>query len=230
LGIAIAGGADGELGESIRGTLMLPLILLAVQLPLWILRAATGWCIVISGTEDYSMWMQSRQFRLQQILGATTVIAIALALARLGLPGLDNPNDTADPSLWLRLMLGCLLCGLWSAFSVLPCLWAAFVARNKIASTVAVAAYAVLMSVLVVVVISGILGRLPRIDQVVWFVCLFHGGLVFALLGGFHIARACGYVLLRPGRRQPPTTPTGTSPFADSSGPTPAATPNEVER
>jgi len=83
---------------------------------------------------------------------------------------------------------------------------------------VAIGIYAVLMSLLVVAVISATGGPGPPSEGVRLFV-LFHGGLAFVLLGGLHLARLCGYVLLRPGRIRPPVRPTGSSPFADSSDP-----------
>ena len=47
----------------------------------------------------------------------------------------------------------------------------------------------------------------------------FHVSLAFVLLGSLLAARGCGCVLLRPRRMQPPATPSGSSPFADSSDP-----------
>lgn len=198
--------------------LMLPIIFLAVQVPLWILRIVTGWCIVAGSSEDYSPPSESRQFQLQHMLGATTAVAVALGLASVGLRYLDNPTEGTDPSMWLGLMFACLMFGVWSAFSTLPCFWAAFVAPHKMASAVMIAVYAVLMSFLVLAVISAIAGSAPPGEAVLCFV-LFSGSLASVLLGGLHVVRLCGYVLLRPGRRGPPVRPRGSSPFADSSDP-----------
>lgn len=207
-----------DVGEMAKGMFMLPLAFLAVQLPLWVLKMATGWSIIVGGKEDSSPPSASRQFRLQHILGATTAVAAAMGLASAGLPYLGGPNGSADPLIWLRLMGICLICGAYSALSTLPCLWAAFVARNKTASTIIIAVYAVVMSLLAVAVVSAIVRSAPP-DRVVTGFILFHGSLAFVLLGSLHIARACGYVLLRPGRMQAPATPTGSSPFAGPSDP-----------
>lgn len=218
LGMAMLDAPRGGLAEMAMGMLMLPMIFLAVQLPLWVLRIVTGWCIVAGGTEDCSPPSESRQFQLQHMLGATTAVAVALGLASVYLRYLGNPVGRVDLSMWLGLMLTCLMCGVLSAFSTLPCFWAAFVARNKMSGAAMIAVYAVLMSLLVLAVISAIGGSAPPGEAVLCFV-LFHGSLAFVLLGGLHVVRLCGYVLLRPGRRWPPVRPRGSSPFADSSDP-----------
>jgi len=218
LGVTMIDGAGGELGETAMGMLTLPMIFLAVQVPLWILRIVTGWCIVAGGREDCSPPSEPRQFQLQHMLGATTAVAVALGLASVGLRYFENPTRRTDPSMWLGLMFACLMCGVWSAFSTLPCFWAAFVARNKMASAAMIAVYAVLMSLLVLAVMSAIYGSAPPGEVVGGFI-LFHGSLAFVLLGSLHLARLCGYVLLRPGRIRPPVGPRGSSPFADSGNP-----------
>ena len=218
LGVTMVNGSGEGLGEAARGMLIFPLIFLAVQLPLWVLRIVTGWCLVARGTEDCSPPGESRQFRLQHMLGATTAVALALGLASVGLRYSDIPSGRTDPSVWLGLMFACLMFGVWSAFSTLPCFWAAFVARHKMAGAAMIAVYAVLMSLLVLAVMSAIVGSAPPGEFVGAFI-LFHGSLAFVLLGGLHLARLCGYVLLRPGRRWPPVRARGSSPFADSSDP-----------
>jgi hypothetical protein len=200
LGMASVGPVEAEIA---RGTLTLPLILLAVQFPLWILKLATGWRIVLAGTQAPASPAQSRQFRLQHVLGATAVVAAAFGLASLGLPHADGPRPSAGTSLWLGLMLACLILCIVSAFSILPCLWAAFVARSKVAGAVAIAVYVVLMSALTVTVISAVGGPGPPGEGIRLFVPLF-AGLALEMLGGLHVARSCGYVLLRPRRTQLP--------------------------
>ena len=218
LGMTMAAVTPRDVVEMAKGTFMLPLAFLAVQLPLWVLKMVTGWRIIAGGTKDSSPPSASRQFQLQHILGATAAVAAAMGLASAGLPYFSGPNGNADPSMWLWLMLICLICGACSALSTLPCLWAAFVARNKAASTKIIAVYALVMSVLVVAVVSAIAGSTPPGKVMAAFI-LFHGSLAFVLLGSLHIARSYGYVLLRPGRMQPTVTPTGSSPFVDPSDP-----------
>ena len=211
VGIALADLHGPDIDEIFAATLMLPLVFLAVQLPLWVLRLVTGWCLVVGGGQDAGSPARRRQFGLQHMLGATTLVAAAMGLAGLGLSVADGRNTSPDTSSWLFLMLVCLFSAVWSAFSTVPCLWAAFVARNRVAGVVAIAIYAMLMSLLAVVIISTIARGHPAGEGMRLFVP-FHGGLAFVLLGSLLAARGCGCVLLRPRRMQPPATPSGSSP------------------
>jgi hypothetical protein len=226
LGVDVVfGSPDADIMPFVVGALMLPLLFLGGQVPLWILRMATGWRIVVDGTQDAGSARQARQFGLQHIFGATAAVAVALGLAGLGLPllVLDDPNPTPDdlfpdPSvLYLGLMFGGLIYGVcW----ILPCLWAGFIARNKAASTAIIGVYAVVTSLLIGIVTfipSG--GGFDGAGLAFLAVCLFHGSLAAVVLGSLHLLRSGGYVLLRPGRRQPPATPRSSSPPADTGDP-----------
>jgi hypothetical protein len=219
LGLGVVFAEPGpDLRGALAGILILPLLFLGAQVPQWILRMATGWQIVADGTPDAGSPRQSRQFGLQQILGATAAVAVALGLAGLGLPLLDGPDTTPDPSVWSGPIFGGLIYGAWSLLWIVPCLWAAFIARDKAASTAIMAMYAVAMSLLLLILMSILSGgRFDRAGLAFLAFSLFHGSIGAVLLGSLHLLRSGGYVLLRPGRRQPPATPTGSSPFADSS-------------
>jgi len=223
-GFALADMYGPDIDEILAATLMLPFVFLAVQLPLWVVRFVTGWCLVVGQRQDAASPAQRRQFGAQHMLGATTVVAAAMGLAGLGLSVGDGLNTRADPSAWMALMLGCLFFVLWSAFSTVPCFWGAFVARDRVTGAALIAIYALLMSVLAVVVISA-LSRFQPVAETARVFLPFHGGLVFVLLGSLLVARACGCVLLRPRRMQPPATPSGESPFADPSDPLPPPLP-----
>lgn len=211
---------DPDLRPVIMGALMLPFLFLLSQVPLWVVRLATCWRIVVDGTQDACSPRQSRQFGLQHIFGATAAVAVALGLASLGLPLLDWPDATPDPSVWLGLMAAFLACGVWAMLWILPCLWAAFIARDKVAGTAIIAVYAAVMSFLILAVMDILSGGGPNQDGLTLLaICLFHGGLAVVLLGSLHLLRSGGYVLLRPGRRQPPATPGGSSPPADTGDP-----------
>ena len=228
-GMVMTGRGPPSFREGAEVTLMLPMVFLAAQFPLWVLKMATGWRIVVEYTVDDPLAMQSRQFGLQEMLGVTTIVAVALGLARLGLPGLDNRGGNVDLSQWSALLFVCLMCSVWSAFSTLPCVWAAFVARSKAAGAVFIAVYAVLMSVLPVVVLCAI-ARSPGFLGEAWkYSLLLHGSLALVLLGSLHVARAFGYTLLRPRRVRAAAVSAGSCPFADPSKPAPSAAANDVQ-
>jgi hypothetical protein len=101
LGVGVVFGSPAvDITAVVVGVLILPLLFLGVQVPLWVLRMATGWRIVVDGTQHACSLPQSRQYGLQQIFGATAAVAMALGLAGLGLPLLGRPPD---PSVWLGL-------------------------------------------------------------------------------------------------------------------------------
>ncbi len=204
--------------EIAGGALVLPLILLAVQVPLWILKAATGWRIVLTGTKIPTSPAEVRQFGLQHILGATTVMAVALGLASLALPG-GGAASLPDISQWLELMLACLMVCVVSALSTIPCLWAAFVARNKAGGAVVIGVYVLLVSVLALIVLSA-WGPGPAVEGLRLFLP-FLGGVAAVLLGGLHAARSAGYVLLRPRRMQRAATSGGSPSTGESASDAP---------
>jgi len=182
LGIAMANLHGPSIYALFAATLTLSLLFLAVQLPLWVLRLVTGWCLVVGGGQDAASPARRRQFGVQHMLGATTVVAVAMGLAGLGLSVGGGRNTSADTSSWLALLLVCLFVSVWSTFSTLPCLWAALVVRNRVAGAVAIAIYAVLMSLLVVGLFSALGGYLPSTEGVRIFMP-FTGSLAFVLLG-----------------------------------------------
>lgn len=186
---AIATGR--ELRELFRFLLALPLLFLAAQLPLWILKMALGCRIVFRQTEDSVDCSPSRQFGLQHMLGATTVVAIALGLARVAMTDLGPPGGRTVAEMWFPLMMACLMVGLWSAFSTLPCLWAVWMVRETVVSLGAVAIYTVVMTTVVLAVINAITDRSAPGEVVVGMMC-FHGALMLVLLGGLFAVRACG--------------------------------------
>lgn len=176
--------------------LFLPMVFLAVPLPLWVRRFVGGWRIVRGDAEPELFASGSRQFNLQDLLGATVVLAIMLGLASVGLAEEGEMGET-----WIPLFLFCLGGAVWSAFCTLPCLWACFVARDKARSALAIAGCLVGITAILVVVVSAFAGRGPPAELVVAFF-LFHAALVGVMLGVLHLLRANGYVLHRAGRKR----------------------------
>jgi len=202
--------ADGEAWSDVGRTLLfLPMVFLAVQLPIWTGRFLGGWRIVRGDADPELVASGSRQFQLQDLLGATVVLAVALGLASVGVAGEGDVGET-----WIPLFLFCLVGAVWSAFSTLPCLCACFVARDKGRSTAVMAAYVFGMTLVVAVVIGVFAGGGPPAELVVVFF-LFHAALVGVMLGVLHLLRVSGYVLHRAGRKEPtappPETPSATS-------------------
>ncbi len=172
----------------------LPLVFLAAQSPLWVLRLVTGCRIVDAMAEDKLPPEESRQFDLRHMFAATALIAILLTLVRLSFyltPALYREPET---EMWLPLLIACLVCGVWSAFTTIPCLGAVFVVRNPTAGLVGVIVYAGLMTVLLVAGSSLISG--PTASEAFTLLFGLNAGLATVLLGSLHLLRAVGYRLL----------------------------------
>lgn len=175
------------------GYLLLPLLFFALLLPLWGLRLATGWRIVEEGRENESSSTGSRQFHLYDLLVSTTMIAVALGLASMAMGG-DERISTAN---WGASLLGCLFCTTWSAFSILPCLWAALIAKSWRTSAVMIIVSVLVMTAICSEVLALLNGTTITIDAVLSFVLPIHATLVGVMLAVLHVVRRWGYVLGR---------------------------------
>ncbi len=182
---------DENAGFEIWRVLSAPLLLLAIQSPLWILRMAIGCRILHAPTETDASSKLSRQFALSHLLGAIAVIAIAVALA-----GLTKPAREA----WAETLSTCLLHAAWSALSTLPCLWAALVARDERISTRAIAAYVLVATLLLLLAPSALGGRVPSLGSflsVGLVIFLFLAASIGLMLAVLRLARTRGFVLVR---------------------------------
>jgi len=199
-----------------KSYLFLPLVLLAAQLPLWILRIATGCRIVRADPENGLRSTGSRQFQLRDLFGAMTVLAVALGLASLGL----SREESIGAITWPIILIICLVCAGGSTFSTLPCLWAGLIARNRVVSTVVIAVYVAVIVPIALAIISAFVGsRLPN-GAVAMFV-MFHVALFGVMLVVLHVVRSRGSVLRGAGRRRSVAPlaggPTDIAPAEDSS-------------
>ena len=183
------------LDAGVAAFLVLPLYLLAFQLPLWVLKLVTGGRIVHVGSDPRPSTTPRRQFGLRDVMGGTVVIAVALSLAK-------TSEDQVSEG-WIPLLASCLACTVVSTFATLPCLWAGMIAKNKGAATGMIAIYAMLISVLCVVGIGLLLLRGPMPAEVPVMLFSYSGTLMAVILGTLHIARLCGYVYISGGRPQP---------------------------
>ena len=181
--------------------LFLPLVFLAAQLPLWILRIATGCRIVRADAENGLRSTASRQFQLLDLFGAMTVLAVALGLASLGLSREEYIEEYIGAFTWPIVLIICLVCAGGSTFSTLPCLWAGLISRNRVLSTVVIAVYVLVMTPVLLTIGTAIAGSAPPAEAEVGFLLLV-GGLVGVMLAVLHVVRRWGYVLRGAGRKR----------------------------
>jgi len=200
LGLLRMEGGSGPVRDMGRGVLFLPLLFLAVQSPLWAFRIFGGHRIALRTDREQPCPIESRQVGLRHLLAATALVAVALSLARTGIPKPTRAASGPDPA--FALLVACLLCAAWSALSVLPCVWAAYVARGRGLAAVAIAVYVTGMALIVWLILQMASSTGPPFEFGV-FLLVFHGTLAAVTLGTLHLLRACGYILLRAGGERP---------------------------
>ncbi|MFN0021516.1 MAG: hypothetical protein ACKVP0_24965, partial [Pirellulaceae bacterium] len=92
----------------------LPLVLLAMQVPLWVFRILARWRLV-SG--DGSATSKPPQMTIAGILGAMTLVGIALALVKLGLQVVQSHEATFW---WTAVAVACASGGIITLFVLVP--------------------------------------------------------------------------------------------------------------
>lgn len=199
LGAIPIGGVRTDAGAFLLPFCWLPLIFLAAQSPLWILRLLTGCRIVDATVDDRRPSNDLRQFDLRQMFVATTAIAVILAVGRLSFY-FDSEQyrfggaETHETQMWFELLIVCLSCAVWSALVTIPCLGAVFVVRNLAVGLIGVIVYVGIMTWPVATGLTLISnpGRGESFEAMFGFTT----GLATVLLCSLHLLRAAGYRLL----------------------------------
>jgi len=198
------GGPSGK--EFLQIILALSAALVAVQLPLGLMRLVRGWRLVPRGTDAAATAIKSRQLQIRDILIAMTVLAVALGSAK---SAFAENGGRPWAYYMLSFLVSCIFITLWSALVLPICLWVSFGAGAIRFRIMVLAGYLAALTAIpvgVVLVVQWASGRM-----VVWYweplVCglLVHAGLLATLFSGLGLARACGYVLVsvRSVRRRP---------------------------
>ncbi|MHC4399671.1 MAG: hypothetical protein ACYTG0_08330 [Planctomycetota bacterium] len=201
LGTSSAEGGGGIPPDVARSLLLVPAVLLATQLPLWVLKLVKGCRIVRHGEEFGREGAPSRQFGIEHLLGATAVVAVCLGLASAGLRPATRWETAVEP--WGELLLGCLICSAWSALLTLPCLWAAMGAKEKGVAVFAMMGYVPIVTVFALIVLAAFGGGVDSEAAVMLFLC--HAAAVAVMLAMLHVARSSGYALVWTRSAGPPS-------------------------
>jgi hypothetical protein len=197
-GMFVAGMQESDCREFATFMLMLPLVFLAAQCPLWALRAAAGCRLAVAGAETTSAAASSRQFRLSHLIVATTGIALCLGLVKLGISLL---GDEQEPQIRLGLAITCVLVALWSALFALPSVAVAFLIPRKAVGWTIQGAVVVVSSVVTVFITWP---TEPISWEMIANLFTLNASLGAALLGALHVLAGCGLVMVWPRRRAQP--------------------------
>ncbi|MBN2476072.1 MAG: hypothetical protein JXB62_15785 [Pirellulales bacterium] len=191
----------------VRTSLLIPVLFLTVQFPLWIRRTLGGWQIVPADQLQLHSATEARQFGLRHILGLTAIFAVSLSLVRLSIAdwGLsDRPvGQTTDPQIWLALAMYSAVACLYSAAWTLPAAWACFLASDRAKGSLVMMGIWLgvsLLLIMVVAVISAVAGNAGVPGELAGMIVLQSGALVAVLMGSLHLLRASGCVMTRTAR------------------------------
>lgn len=181
-GTLAAGGRAGAMKDFVREAPLLPLIFLCLQAPLWLLRLVRGWKIVSIGSPVGNSITDARRLSLRQMFAATTVIAIAIALARI-----DHKVEQG-----VSIMVGAVVVGL---MLVAPCASSALGSRSLTAGTFWVIVYAAGGAMALALLLACIAGTPDRAAIV--SLETFSLATVGSMHGILAAGRRAGYILQR---------------------------------
>ena len=169
-----------------RFAALVPLGFLAVQLPLWIGRWLRGWRLVEASAAIAADQRESRRFSMSDLLLMPAVVAIPLALARLG-------AESAEGVAGSLVFAACL--SPISSFATLPCLLSAFRSRTAGSGFVAIAGYAFGLGLAFDTIAVAMAGA-PADLSALLAAPLWLLSLLAAIHGSLALVRHAGYVLL----------------------------------
>jgi hypothetical protein len=145
--------------------LLLPLVFLAIQSPLWLVRLLFRWDIaLIQPPEEMS---PVRSVTIRDMLVATGVVAGALASARFAGSLWQSNGSSPDPVFWAVMATLLAYFGGISLVSSPPIVFATLRARRPGFATLAIAIYCAAWLVVVFGIVRFFEGRWPRLFDVV---------------------------------------------------------------
>ncbi len=193
-------------------SLLIPLLFLCAQFPLWVRRTFGGWQIVFKDQATGRRAGSTRQFGLGHILGITAALSVSLALASPALeamraPGARNAGPIA-PDAWLPVALMCVITCIYSAVWTISSAWACFLARGEGTGFGVMFGVWLGASLLMITIITAIAAASSSAvpGEVIATVLLHFGATAFVLMGSLHLLKLCGCVMIRAGGEEEPTT------------------------
>ncbi|NLE36708.1 MAG: hypothetical protein GX621_01640 [Pirellulaceae bacterium] len=194
--------------EVIALAMLVPLLLLVVQIPLWIRRSISGWRIVPAGAAAARGAIGSRQFGVIHVLLLTTLVSVALSLAKTAMPFLEPPVSRDSPVVgiyphtWADLGTLCVMVLLYNTVWMGPSLRFCFLTQDKKAGVAAMLALWFGVSVLVIAimtVIATVSGAGATPQAVVTGIFVAFGATVVVLTASLHLLRVSGYTMIQAG-------------------------------
>lgn len=180
-------GSDERLEISVAAFLQW----IAVQIPLWVFRLRSGWCLQRTSDRGVSFMRQDLQFGIRQLMAWTAVVAVLLSTAKTAIPD-DSIRGSRNAALEIVEIVIILV--VFNSLAAWPMIWAAFVRTRMLAwCGVAVACSALLCAGEVwafrVVVGVGVNPMLFVAMHLIQFTAV-GGSLLLIRLNGIRLVRA----------------------------------------
>jgi hypothetical protein len=176
--------------------LVLPCLLLAAQGPLWLFRALAGRRIRNARERWPSDRPQKAQFGVAQLMWATALVAVCVALARGGLALWAPPGGEEVARMWSRLAVAGVVAAIGSAAIGIPSTAAVLIARRPAVWLLPMAMLAVMLTIAVLALITAVFGNPPSLEDELLF-GLFALSTFGGVLAGLAVIRACGFTMAR---------------------------------
>ena len=177
--------------EEVASTLLcLPLLVVAVQVPLWVARWWFGWRILRRCGP--SRRLPRTPIGIRDILVATGVVALVLSIARSPLPG--EASNGSPPGNLIPLVTGALVAAAISLFTTLPVVVATLRARRLWLAIPTILFLDLAVMSGLVVISSAQDGRWPQQEECL-FLILMLVGFSLSLIGPMLIVRRLGFRL-----------------------------------
>jgi hypothetical protein len=180
--------SPGEIPALFGFLLLLPLIVASVQVPLWVAKLFWGW--QVAHVREVGSLSRAKQFSIAQMLTATALIAVLLALNQPAGWLLEIPPR----ELWLQTGLSALCALVLSALSTPPAVYAVLRCRQVSQGCLAIGAYAFLFAFVLCVIIASIARGMP--GEVVVIIFGYFAGLALTLTLPLLVLRNFGFRLV----------------------------------
>jgi hypothetical protein len=207
------GVIDGHLPPDVFGAfLLLPLVSLGPQAPIWVFKWIVG-CRTASSADGGDRaadapGLSARQFGLIDILGATTFFAIALGLASSWVKLQSHAAPPGwEPRFWTGMLIVLATLAVWSLFTTLPCVWVAFFTRYGGLNALQLLVCVGVLWTIWIMSVTVIAGGAQPFGLVIGASLLLFSSQMAAMYGCMRLIRACGYEMIRPTRAATATGP-----------------------
>lgn len=172
--------------------LLVPILFLACQIPLWFFRSFLCWRIV--GREQAAAG-RAPQLSIAGILLATAVVALGLSCGRLGHYLISQDLQTENDDWWLGTGISATFVAAFSIAFLPPFTGAVFRAKSPLLGLLGAAAWMILLFGSAIATIRWVNGGWPV--PVPWYpFAAIAAGFASGLLGPLLVARLFGYRLL----------------------------------